>query len=468
MDNNFDVIIIGSGPGGYVSAIRAAQLGFRTACVELRDTLGGVCLNRGCIPSKSLLNSSELYHKAQKEFNNLGIETSNINLNLVKMMNNKEKSVQTLTKGIEFLFKKNKITHLKGKGLISSKNTVLVTDASGKKTSCKTKNIIIATGSQPASLPGIKIDENVIVSSTGALSFKKVPKELIVIGGGYIGLELSSVWKRLGSNVTVVEFLDHIIPGMDQDISLDFLKILKKQGINFKLDSKVTSINLIKNKAVVDFTHNKSAIRERIECDKVLVAVGRKSNIGDDIKNLGIKLNNEEKIQVNEKFETSIKNIYAIGDVIDKGPMLAHKAEDEGIAVAEIIAGQAGHVNYEAIPAVIYTSPEVATIGKTEIQLKKENTKYKIGKFPFLANSRARVNNDTEGFVKILADEKTDKVLGVSIISSEAGTMIAELALAMEFGASAEDIARTCHAHPTHSEAIKEAAMAVDKRPIHF
>ena len=312
------------------------------------------------------------------------------------------------------------------------------------------------------------MDEQVIVSSTGALSFDKPPKELIVIGGGYIGLELSSVWKRLGSNVTVVEYLDHIISGMDKDISNEFLKILNKQGINFKLDSKVTEINVLKGKAVVDFTNNKTAKRERIECDKVLVAVGRKSNIGEDIIKLGIKLNNQKKIQINEKFETSIKNIYAIGDVIDKGPMLAHKAEDEGIAVAEIIAGQAGHVNYDVIPAVIYTSPEVAVVGKTEENLKKENIKYKIGKFPFLANSRAKVNNETEGYVKVIAEEKTDKVLGVAMISSAAGTMIAELALAMEFGASAEDIARTCHAHPTHSEAVKEAAMAVAKRPIHF
>ena len=468
MDNNFDVVVIGSGPGGYVAAIRSAQLGFKTACVETRKTLGGVCLNSGCIPSKSLLNSSELYHKAQKEFNNLGIEASNIKLNLSKMMNNKDKSVLTLTKGIEFLFKKNKITHLKGKGLITSKNMVTVTDDSGKKTSYKTKNIIIATGSVTTSLPGIKIDKKTIVSSTEALSFAKVPKKLIVIGGGYIGLELSSVWKRLGSNVTVVEFLDHIISGMDKDISTEFQKILNKQGINFKLDSKVTEINVFKGKAVVEFTNNKTGKRERIECDKVLVAVGRKSNIGEDITKLGIKLSNQKKIQVNEKFETSIKNIYAIGDVIDKGPMLAHKAEDEGIAVAEIIAGQAGHVNYDVIPAVIYTSPEVAMVGKTEDDLKKENIKYKVGKFPFLANSRARVNNETEGFVKIIAEEKTDKVLGVALISSLAGTMIAELALAMEFGASAEDIARTCHAHPTHSEAVKEAAMAVDKRPIHF
>ena len=468
MENNFDVIVIGSGPGGYVAAIRSAQLGLKTACIESRKTLGGTCLNIGCIPSKSLLNASEMYHKTQNEFKSLGIETGDVKLNLSKMMDNKNKSVLTLTKGIEFLFKKNKITNLRGKGSILDKNTVLVIDDSKKKNTYKTKNIIVATGSVPTSLPGIKMDEQVIVSSTGALSFDKPPKELIVIGGGYIGLELSSVWKRLGSNVTVVEYLDHIIPGMDKDISNEFLKILNKQGINFKLDSKVTGINVLKGKAVVDFTNNKTAKRERIECDKVLVAVGRKSNIGEDIIKLGIKLNNQKKIQVNEKFETSIKNIYAIGDVIDKGPMLAHKAEDEGIAVAEIIAGQAGHVNYDVIPAVIYTSPEVAVVGKTEENLKKENIKYKIGKFPFLANSRAKVNNETEGYVKVIAEEKTDKVLGVAMISSAAGTMIAELALAMEFGASAEDIARTCHAHPTHSEAVKEAAMAVAKRPIHF
>ncbi len=468
MDNNFDVIVVGSGPGGYVCAIRSAQLGLKIACVETRKTLGGTCLNIGCIPSKSLLNSSEMYHKAQKEFNNLGVETGKIKLNLSKMMSNKNKSVQTLTKGIEFLFKKNKITHLKGKGSISAKGTVTVTDNSGKKISYKTSNIVIGTGSVSASLPGIKIDEKVVVSSTGAISFEKVPKDLIVIGGGYIGLELSSVWKRLGSNVTVIEFLDHIIPGMDKDISTEFQKILNKQGINFKLNSNVTAVSVVKNKAVVDFTNNKSAKRERIECDKVLVAVGRKANIDEDISRSGIKLDNQKKIQVNEKFETSIKNIYAIGDVINRGPMLAHKAEDEGIAVAEIIAGQAGHVNYDVVPAVIYTSPEVAMVGKTEEQLKKEKVKYNVGKFPFLANSRAKVNNETEGFVKIIADEKTDKVLSVSMISAVAGTMIAEAATAMEFGASAEDIARTCHAHPTYSEAVKEAALAVDKRPIHF
>jgi len=468
MQKSFDVIVIGGGPGGYVCAIRSAQLGFNTACVESRGTLGGTCLNVGCIPSKSLLNLSENYHKAQREFNSLGIEASRIKLNLSKMMSNKNKSVLTLTKGVEYLFKKNKITYLKGNGSISSQNIVTVVDEFKKKSNYQTKNIVISTGSIPASLPEIKIDEKIIVSSTGALSFNKVPKELIIIGGGYIGLEMGSVWKRLGSNVTVVEFLDHIIPGMDSDISTEFLKILKKQGINFKLNSKVTAVSTVKDQAVVDFTNNESAKRERIQTDKVLIAVGRKPNIeGLNLTKIGIKKDTQGRIQVNKKFQTKFDNIYAIGDVIP-GPMLAHKAEDEGIAVAEIIAGQAGHVNYDVIPAVIYTSPEVAAVGKTEEQLKKEKIKYKVGKFPFLANSRARVNNETEGFVKIIADEKSDKVLGAHMIGPHVGTMIAEVALAMEFGASSEDIARTCHAHPTYTEAIKEAALAVDNRPIHY
>jgi len=468
MDNNFDVIIIGSGPGGYVCAIRSAQLGLKTACVESKKTLGGTCLNVGCIPSKSLLHSSEMYQKAQKEFSKLGIEVKNIKLNLTKMMSNKDQSVATLTKGIEFLFKKNKITHLQGKGVILNNNTVTVIDGLGKKTNYKGKNIVISTGSTPTTLPGIKIDEKNIVSSTGCLSFQEVPKELVVIGGGYIGLELSSVWKRLGSKVTVMEFLGRIIPEMDKDISDDLLKILIRQGINFKLNSKVTDVKVEKGKVIVNFVSNNNTKKETLLCDKVLIAVGRKANLGEDIVKLKIETDNKKKIQVNENFQTSVKNIYAIGDVISKGPMLAHKAEDEGIAVAEIIAGQAGHVNYDIIPAVIYTSPEVAMVGKTELQLKKENVKYKVGKFPFLANSRAKVNSEKDGFVKILAEEKTDKVLGVSIIGAVAGTMIAEIALGMEFGASAEDIARTCHAHPTHNEAVKEAAMAVDKRPIHF
>ena len=468
MDNNFDAIVIGAGPGGYVCSIRLAQLGLKTACVESQENLGGTCLNVGCIPSKSLLNASELYHQAKTKFDNLGIEVEKIKLNLSKMMKNKNKSVLTLTKGVEFLFKKNKITHLKGKGSVLNEDTVVVTDKLGKKINYKSKNIIISTGSLPSSLPGIEIDEKNIISSTAALSLETVPEKLIVIGGGYIGLELSSVWKRLGSNVTVVEYADCIVPGIDKDVSTEFLKILKKQGINFKLESEVTGVSLINNKSIVDFTNIKSQIRQRIECDKVLIAVGRKPNIGDDVKQLDIELDKNNKIKVNDKFETSVKNIYAIGDVINKGPMLAHKAEDEGIAVAEIIAGQAGHINYDVIPAVIYTSPEVAMIGKTEDQLKEDNINYKVGKFPFLANSRAKVNNETDGFVKVIADASTDKVLGVSIINTLAGTMIAEIAIAMEFGASSEDIARTCHAHPTHSEAVKEAAMAIDKRPIHF
>ena len=468
MQKSFDVIVIGGGPGGYVCAIRSAQLGFKTACIESRGTLGGTCLNVGCIPSKSLLNLSDNYHKAQKEFNGLGIEADRIKLNLSKMMSNKNKSVLTLTKGVEYLFKKNNITYLKGNGSITSQNTVTVVDESKKRSNYQTKNIVISTGSIPVSLPEVKIDEKIIVSSTGALSFSNVPKKLIIIGGGYIGLEMGSVWKRLGSDVTVVEFLDYIIPGMDGDISNEFLKILKKQGINFKLNSKVTAVTKVKNQAVVDFTNKESAKRERIQTDKVLIAVGRKPNTeGLNLTKMGIKKDVQGRIQVNKKFQTKFENIYAIGDVI-AGPMLAHKSEFEGIAVAEIIAGQAGHVNYEIIPAVIFTNPEVASVGKTEEELKKEKIEYTVGKFPFLANSRARVNNETEGFVKIIADEKSDKVLGAQMIGPHVGTMIAEVALAMEFGASSEDIARTCHAHPTHTEAIKEAALAVDNRPIHY
>ena len=468
MDDNFDLVVIGGGPGGYVCAIRAAQLGLKTACIESRGSLGGTCLNVGCIPSKSLLNLSENYHKAKKDFNNQGIEISDIKLNINKMMSNKEKSVQVLTKGVEFLFKKNKVTYFKGKGVIFSKNDVVFYESNSKRTNIKTKNIVIATGSSPTSLPGIEIDEKNIVSSTGALSFSEVPKDLIVIGGGYIGLEMGSVWSRLGSNVTVVEYLDFITPGMDKEVSNEFKKILIKQGIQFKLNNKVTAVTNVKNKVVVDYTDNKTAAKERKECDKVLVSVGRKPYTeGLNLSKVGIKKDDKGRIEVNEKLQTSLKNIYAIGDVI-KGPMLAHKAEEEGIAVAEIIAGQAGHVNYDVIPGVIYTSPEVATVGKTEEQLKNENKSYKVGKFPFLANSRAKVNNETDGFVKMLADSKTDKILGVHIIGPHCGDMIAEMALAMEFGASAEDIARTCHAHPTHTEAIKEAALAVDKRPIHF
>jgi len=467
MEENFDLLVIGGGPGGYVCAIRAAQLGLKTGCVESRGTLGGTCLNVGCIPSKSLLSSSELFFKAKNNFNNLGIETGELKLNLKKMMANKNKSVQILTKGVEFLFKKNKVSYIKGKGVLFSKNDVVVYQ-NEKKNSYKAKNIVIATGSTPVSLPGVNIDEKNIISSTGALSLEKVPKNLVVIGGGYIGLEMGSVWARLGSKVTVVEFLDHITPGMDREISKEFEKILSKQGFQFKLNSKVTGVKSLNEKLTVEFKNNNTNTKENLECDKVLVSVGRKPYTeGLNLSKIGVKKDDKGRIEVNEKFQTSVNNIFAIGDVI-KGPMLAHKSEEEGIAVAEILAGQSGHVNYDVVPGVIYTSPEVATVGKTEEELQKLKINYKVGKFPFLANSRAKVNNETEGFVKILADSKTDKVLGVHIIGPHCGDMIAEMGLAMEFGASSEDIARTCHAHPTHTEAIKEAALAVDKRPIHF
>ena len=465
--DNFDIIVIGGGPGGYVCAIRAAQLGLKAACIESRGALGGTCLNVGCIPSKSLLNLSENFHKAKKDFNQQGIEIEGIKLNIEKMMSNKNKSIQVLTKGVEFLFKKNKVTYIKGKGVLFSKNDIVVYE-NNKKTNYKSKNIVIATGSAVTSLPGIEIDEKNIISSTGALSLNKVPKKLAIIGGGYIGLEMGSVWSRLGSEVTVIEYLDYITPGMDREISNEFKKILTKQGIKFKMGSKVNSVKNTSTGVSINYTNIKDSKDETLDFDKVLVSVGRKPYTeGLNLTKVGVKKDSKGRIEVNAKLQTSIKNIFAIGDVI-KGPMLAHKAEEEGIAVAEILAGQAGHVNYDVIPGVIYTSPEVATVGKTEEQLKQEKKSYKIGKFPFLANSRAKVNNETEGFVKILADSKTDKVLGVHIIGPHCGDMIAEMALAMEFGASAEDIARTCHAHPTHTEAIKEAALAVDKRPIHF
>ena len=468
MENNFDLVVIGGGPGGYVCAIRAAQLGLKTACVESRGALGGTCLNVGCIPSKSLLNLSENYHKAKKDFNQQGIEIDGIKLNIKKMMDKKNKSIQVLTKGVEFLFKKNKVTYFKGKGVLFSKNDIVIYESNNKRTNIKVKNIVIATGSEVASLPGINIDEKNIVSSTGALSFEKVPKKLAVIGGGYIGLEMGSVWSRLGSEVTVIEYLDYITPGMDREISNEFQKILTKQGIKFKMGSKVVSVKNNGNLVSIKYNNVKDLKEEILEVDKVLVSVGRKPYTeGLNLDKIGVKKDNKGRIEVNENLQTTVNNIYAIGDVI-KGPMLAHKAEEEGIAVAETLAGQAGHVNYNVIPGVVYTSPEVATVGKTEEQLKEENKLYKVGKFPFLANSRAKVNNETDGFVKILADSKTDRVLGVHIIGPHCGEMIAEMALAMEFGASAEDIARTCHAHPTHTEAIKEAALAVDKRPIHF
>jgi len=464
MSEKFDATVIGGGPGGYVCAIRLSQLGLKTACIESRGSLGGTCLNVGCIPSKSLLNLSENFDRA-KNFEKIGIEIGEVKLNLDKMMKNKEKAVTVLTKGIEFLFKKNKITYFKGKGSFKSASEILIS-SNGKETTIQTDKTIISTGSEPISIPGMEFDEKKILSSTGALSLSKLPKKMVVVGGGYIGLEMGSVWSRLGTEVEVIEFLDHITPGMDREISNEFMKILKKQKIKFQLNTKVEKITKTQDGVSIE-TSDKESKKNKIDADVVLISVGRKPNTkGLNLENIGVQTDQKERVKVNKNFETNIKNIYAIGDVIE-GPMLAHKAEEEGIAVAELIAGQSGHVNYDLIPGVVYTSPEVASVGKTEEQLKEKNVSYKIGKFPFIANSRAKAIDELEGFVKILADSSTDKVLGVHIIGPHAGEMIAEMAVAMEFGASSEDIARTCHAHPTFSEAIKEAALSVDKRQIH-
>ena len=465
MADKFQAVVIGGGPGGYVCAIRLAQLGIKTACIESRGSLGGTCLNVGCIPSKSLLNLSEEFHNV-KNLPNKGIEIGEVKLNLSKMMKSKDKAVTILTKGVEFLFKKNKVSYFKGTGSLKSKNEILIKDDKDKETLIEAEKIIIATGSVPVSLPGIDFDEKIIVSSTGALKLEQVPKKLVVVGGGYIGLEMGSVWSRLGSEVEVIEFLDHITPGMDMEISKEFMKILKKQGMKFHMQNKVESIKKTKSGAIV-YTVDKDGNKNNFDCNIVLISVGRKANInGLNLESIGIELDEKKRVKTNKMFKTNIENIYAIGDVIS-GPMLAHKAEDEGIAVAENIAGQSGHVNYDTIPGVVYTTPEVASIGKTEEQLKEKNIKYKIGKFSFMANSRAKAIDDAEGFVKILADEKTDKVLGAHLIGPHVGELIAEIGIAMEFGASSEDIARTCHAHPTFSEAIKEAALSVDKRAIH-
>ena len=464
MSEKFDVTVIGGGPGGYVCAIRLSQLGLKTACIESRGSLGGTCLNVGCIPSKNLLNFSENFHKA-KNFEKIGIEIGEVKLNLDKMMKNKEKAVTVLTKGIEFLFKKNKVTYFKGTGSFKSVNEISIL-AEGKETIVQSDKIIISTGSSPVSIPGMEFDEEKILSSTGALSLSKLPKKMVVVGGGYIGLEMGSVWSRLGTQVEVIEFLDHITPGMDGEVSKEFEKILKNQGIKFQLNTKVEKITKSKNNVTIN-TINKEKKKNKIEADVVLISVGRKPNTkGLNLENVGVQIDEKGRVKINKNFQTNVKNIYAIGDVI-KGPMLAHKAEEEGIAVAELIAGQSGHVNYDIIPSVVYTSPEVASVGKTEEQLKKNKNNYKVGKFPFMANSRAKAIGEPEGFVKILADAITDKVLGVHIIGSHAGEIIAEMAVAMEFGASSEDIARTCHAHPTFSEAIKEAALSVEKRQIH-
>ena len=465
MAEKFQAVVIGGGPGGYVCAIRLSQLGLKTACIESRGSLGGTCLNIGCIPSKSLLNLSEEFHKV-KSLANKGIEVGDVKINLGKMMKSKDKAVTVLTKGVEFLFKKNKVTYFKGYGSFKSKNEILIKDNENKETIIQSEKTIIATGSVASSLPGIEIDEQKIVSSTGALKLEKVPNKMVVVGGGYIGLEMGSVWSRLGSEVQVVEFLDHITPGMDKEISSEFMKILKKQGIKFNMQNKVELIKKNKSGLVVS-TVDKDGKKNNFDCDVVLIAVGRKANTGGlNLEAIGVELDNKKRIKTDKSFKTNLENIYAIGDVI-VGPMLAHKAEDEGTAVAENIAGQSGHVNYDTIPGVIYTTPEVASIGKTEEQLKDSKIKYKAGKFSFMGNSRAKAIDDAEGFVKILADEITDKVLGAHIIGPHAGELIAEIGIAMEFGASAEDIARTCHAHPTFSEAVKEAALSVDKRAIH-
>jgi len=465
MSDKFQAVVIGGGPGGYVCAIRLSQLGIKTACIESRGSLGGTCLNIGCIPSKSLLNLSEDFNKVQN-LSSKGIEIGEVKLNLSKMMKSKDKAVTILTKGVEFLLKKNKVTYFKGTGSFKSKNEIFIKDEKNKETLIQADKIIIATGSLPISLPSIKFDEKVIISSTGALKLEKVPKKMVIVGGGYIGLEMGSVWSRLGTEVHVVEFLDHITPGMDKEISNEFMKILKKQGINFHMQLKVDGVKKNESGAIVSTT-DKNGSKKDFECNVVLISVGRKPNTnGLNLEKIGIKLDEKKRVKTNKSFQTNLNNVYAIGDVI-AGPMLAHKAEDEGIAVAENIAGQSGHVNYDTIPGVIYTTPEVASIGKTEEQLKKLNIKYKIGKFSFMANSRAKAIDDAEGFVKILADEKTDKVIGAHIIGPHAGELIAEIGVAMEFGASSEDIARTCHAHPTFSEAVKEAALSVDKRAIH-
>ena len=465
MAEKFQAVVIGGGPGGYVCAIRLAQLGIKTACIESRGSLGGTCLNVGCIPSKSLLNLSEEFHKV-KNLSNKGIEIGEVKLNLSKMMKSKDKAVTILTKGVEFLLKKNKVSYFKGTGSFKSKNEILIKDDKDKELTIQAEKIIIATGSAPVSLPGIDFDEKIIVSSTGALELKQVPKKMVVVGGGYIGLEMGSVWSRLGAEVHVVEFLDHITPGMDKEISNEFMKVLKKQGIKFHMQHKVESVKKNNSGAIVS-TSDRDGNKKDFQCDVVLISVGRKPNTnGLNLEKIGVELDDKKRVRTKENFQTNIKDIYAIGDVIE-GPMLAHKAEDEGIAVAENIAGQSGHVNYDTIPGVVYTTPEVASIGKTEEQLKENKIKYKIGKFSFMANSRAKAIDDAEGFVKILADEKTDKVLGAHLIGPHAGELIAEIGIAMEFGASSEDIARTCHAHPTFSEAVKEAALSVDKRAIH-
>ena len=468
MSDKYDLVVIGAGPGGYVAAIRAAQLGLRVACIDKRDTLGGTCLNVGCIPSKSLLSASGKYEEASKKFADIGIELSGLQVNLKQMFSKKDLVVSELTKGIEFLFKKNKVEWLSGEAFIKSNTEVEVTFNSGKKTRIVADKIMIAVGSEPVCLPNLSFDEKKIVSSTGALSLDAVPERLVVVGAGYIGLEMGSVWSRLGSTVTVVEFLDKIVPNNDQEIAKHFQRNLQKQGLNFMLGTKVIQVDL-NDKGVSLFAETvNGGKQQKIDCDVVLVAVGRKpstDNLG--LEDIGVKRDKNGFILVDDKLESSVKNILAIGDCV-LGPMLAHKAEEEGVAAVEMIAGGSAHIDHNLVPSIIYTHPEVASVGKTEEQLKSQKVDYSVGKFPFSANSRARANDDTDGFVKILADRKSDQILGVHIIGPEAGTLIHECATAMVYGASAEDIARTCHGHPTLNEAIKEAALAVDGRPIHM
>ena len=468
MSDPYDVVIVGGGPGGYVAAIRAAQLGLKVACVEKRGSLGGTCLNVGCIPSKALLQSSHHYEAATKEFASHGVKVGKVSVDLNTMMGRKDKVVEDLTKGIEFLFKKNKVDYIIGEGVITATDTVDVNPAKGDKQTLKTGNIVIATGSDVAPLPGVDIDEKRIVSSTGALALGKTPKSMVVVGGGVIGLELGSVWRRLGAEVTVVEFLDNILPGMDADVVKQMTRTLKKQGIKFKLKAKVTAAKASRSGVSLSVEPRDGGDGETIKADVVLVAIGRRPySDGLGLDNVGVEMDARGFIAVDGHLQTNVKGIFAIGDVIG-GAMLAHKAEEEGVAVAEYLAGQSGHVNYDAIPGVVYTWPEVASVGKTEEVLKEAGVAYKSGKFPFSANSRARANADSEGFVKVLADAKTDRVLGVHIVGPAAGDLIAEAVSVMEFGGSAEDIARTCHAHPGLSEAVKEAAMDVDGRAIHM
>jgi dihydrolipoamide dehydrogenase len=464
MTDSYDLVVIGGGPGGYVCAIRAAQLGLKTACVEKRGALGGTCLNVGCIPSKALLNASEKFEEAGHAFAGLGIKADGVALDLPAMLGHKDKVVGDLTQGVKFLFKKNKVAYIEGAGRIVGPGEVAVEGGA----TLAAKHIVIATGSDVMPLPGVEIDEKRIVSSTGALSLDPVPGHLIVVGGGYIGLELGSVWRRLGAQVTVVEFLDRIVPGMDGEIAKNFQRILKRQGMSFKLKTKVTAAKATKDGVTLTVEPAAGGEAEEIAGDVVLVSIGRRPYTeGLGLEEAGVALDERGFVVIDDHFKTNVDGIYAIGDVV-RGPMLAHKAEEEGVAIAEILAGGAGHVNYETVPGIVYTHPEVATVGKTEEQLKEAGIDYKVGKFPFMANSRARCNAQSDGMVKVIADAATDRVLGAHIIGPEAGDMIHEVVVLMEFGGSAEDLARSFHGHPTYNEAVKEAALDVAKRAIHM